>query len=184
MDVREFVGLTLSPVRLTLLGRAAEGSVDVAAIATAHGVPERTVLTELGKLRSAGLIDSDNSLIHDTLRSIAVALPQDPPIDPRLIGEGWSAEEAVVLSRFFSGDRLVSIPAARSKRFVVLERLAQEFEPGVRYEEAEVNFRLQLFYADYAALRRFLVDEGLMTRAEGTYWRTGGRYLGKDPTET
>jgi len=35
---------------------------------------------------------------------------------------------------------------------------------------------LQLFYADYAALRRYLVDEGMMSRAEGVYWRTGGRY--------
>jgi hypothetical protein len=32
-----------------------------------------------------------------------------------------------------------------------------------------------MFHADYAALRRHLVDEGLVTRADGVYWRTGGR---------
>ena len=58
---------------------------------------------------------------------------------------------------------------------------AQEFEPGLRYEEADVNFRLQLFYPDYAALRRYLVDEGMMNRAEGVYWRTGGRYDNGNP---
>lgn len=78
--------------------------------------------------------------------------------------------------RFFSGRRLTSIPGARSKRLIVLERLAQEFEPGLRYSEPEVNFTLQLWHADYASLRRYLVDEAFLTRAEGVYWRTGGRY--------
>ncbi len=184
MNVRDFVGLALSPIRLSLLGRAAEGTIDVAAIAAGHRVAERTVLVELGKLRSAGLIDGNNHLVRARLREVAMALPQDPPIDPELVGEGWTSEEADVLARFFSGDRLVGIPAARAKRLVVLERLAQEFEPGVRYQEPEVNFRLQLFHPDYAALRRYLVDEGLMTRAEGVYWRTGGRYLVTEtPTE-
>ena len=30
--------------------------------------------------------------------------------------------------------------------------------------------------SDYAALRRYLVDEGMLSRADGVYWRTGGRY--------
>jgi hypothetical protein len=54
-------------------------------------------------------------------------------------------------------------------------RLAGEFEPGLRYDEREVSFRLQMFHEDYAALRRYLVDEGLLTRADGVYWRSGGR---------
>ncbi|HAX82263.1 MAG TPA: transcriptional regulator [Actinobacteria bacterium] len=84
--------------------------------------------------------------------------------------------EARVLQAFFSSDRLVEIPASQGKRRVVLERLAMEFEPGLRYPEREVNFTLALFHADFAALRRYLVDEGIMTRADGVYWRTGGRY--------
>jgi len=51
-------------------------------------------------------------------------------------------------------------------------------EVRVALLEADVNFRLQLFHADYAALRRYLVDEGMLSRAEGVYWRTGGRYEG------
>jgi hypothetical protein len=56
-----------------------------------------------------------------------------------------------------------------------LERLAHEFEPGLRYTEKEVNSILLNFHADYAAIRRYLVDEGLLTRADGSYWRSGGR---------
>ena len=85
-------------------------------------------------------------------------------------------DEAKVLGTFFEGSRLTQIPATRSKRLVVLERLAQEFDAGVRYPEKQVSFMLQLFYPDYAALRRYLVDEGFLTRSDGVYWRTGGRY--------
>ncbi|HKZ29275.1 MAG TPA: hypothetical protein VJ482_06510 [Acidimicrobiia bacterium] len=44
----------------------------------------------------------------------------------------WDAEEATVLRRFFEGTRLTQIPA-HSKRLVILERLVQEFEPGMLY---------------------------------------------------
>ncbi|MEP6851937.1 MAG: DUF2087 domain-containing protein [bacterium] len=52
--------------------------------------------------------------------------------------------------------------------------LRVSFEPGRRYAEPEVNAILIAFFADYAALRRHLVDEGLLTRDRGVYWRTGG----------
>ncbi len=86
-----------------------------------------------------------------------------------------TADEQAVLSRFFRGTRLLEIPSQRSKRLVVLERLALEFEPGRRYSEKEVTGVLALWYPDYAALRRYLVDEGFLDRAAGEYWRSGGR---------
>lgn len=183
MDAREYLRLSLDPVRLALLGRAAEGAVDVRAVATAFDVPERAVVAALGKLRSAGVVDEDLQLDLETLRAIAANLPQLPPAAPGVVGEGWSVDEVELLGRFFSGSRLTSIPSARGKRLVILERLAQEFEPGVRYEETEVNFALQMFHPDHAALRRYLVDEGFLTRADGVYWRTGGRYQPSDSDE-
>ena len=50
---------------------------------------------------------------------------------------------------------------------------AQETQPAAG-EEAEVNERLRRFHPDVAALRRYLVDDGFLDRAEGMYWRTGG----------
>ena len=58
---------------------------------------------------------------------------------------------------------------------IVLERVALEFEPGVRYEEREVNAIVGAFFNDHASLRRYLVDEGFLDREAGTYWRAGGR---------
>jgi hypothetical protein len=176
VDPREFLRLAVDPLRLSLLGRAAEGTVDVAEVANRHGVPERTVLAALGRLRFAGLVDDDLRLDVTVVRALAADLPKSPPADPGMLGAGWSSAEGEILSRFFSGDRLSAIPSARGKRMVVLERLAQEFEPGLRYDEPEVNFRLQMVHPDYASLRRHLVDEEFLTRADGVCWRTGGRY--------
>lgn len=82
-----------------------------------------------------------------------------------------------VLSVFLRGSTLVAIPARRGKRRVVLDRLAQCFEPGSRYPEREVNDILRTFHPDVAALRRYLVDEGFLDRADGLYWRAGGTFV-------
>ena len=80
--------------------------------------------------------------------------------------------------------RLVQIPARRAKRLVVLDALAQEFEPGRRYSESMVNLMLGRWYADTAALRRYLVDEGFLDRDhDGShYWRSGGSVNVDDPS--
>ena len=70
--------------------------------------------------------------------------------------------------------RLEQMPAKRSRRLVVLDQVARTFEPGYRYPEREVNDVLRTFWPDYAALRRYLVDEGFLDRADGVYWRAGG----------
>jgi hypothetical protein len=56
----------------------------------------------------------------------------------------------------------------------VLEHLLRVFEPGVRHPEREVNALLAVWPPDVAALRRYLVDERLLGRDAGIYWRTGG----------
>ncbi len=176
LEPRDYLGIAVDPVRLAVLGHAAVGPVDGAELAAALGLPERKVQEVVGKLVVTGLLTDDLTLDRNALRSLAQSLPQDAPADPELIAQGWSDDEARTLSRFFTGSRLKQIPSQQSKRRIVLERLAQEFEPGRRYQEKEVNFTLQLFYADYAALRRYLVDEEFMSRADGVYWRTGGRF--------
>jgi hypothetical protein len=79
-----------------------------------------------------------------------------------------------VLRTFFRGGRLTSIPTSHAKRLIILDRLAQQLEPGVRYSEREVNGLLRPFHRDVAALRRYLVDDGVVDRDAGEYWRAGG----------
>ena len=54
--------------------------------------------------------------------------------------------------------------------------MAQNFEPGRRYPEREVNRRLRAYHDDVAAMRRHLVDEGFLRRERGEYWRIGGSF--------
>ena len=91
-----------------------------------------------------------------------------------MAGEPRPLDTDVVLRRFVRDGRLVSIPAQRSKRLIVLDRLAQEFEVGRRYPERMVNELLGRWHRDTAALRRYLVDDGFLDRDAGEYWRSGG----------
>lgn len=84
------------------------------------------------------------------------------------------ARTATVLRTFMPRGRLEQVPASRSKRLVVLDQIARVFEPGVQYPERDVNTVLAAFHEDYATFRRYLVDESYLSRADGTYWRSGG----------
>jgi hypothetical protein len=70
----------------------------------------------------------------------------------------------------------VKLPRRRPKRRVILDLIAQDFEPGVRYTEAMVNAFIGRRYHDATTIRRYLVDEGFLDREpDGTaYWRAGG----------
>ena len=56
----------------------------------------------------------------------------------------------------------------------MLEHIVACFEPGVRYPERAVDAILRAWYDDYVTLRRYLIDEDLMARENGLYWRAGG----------
>lgn len=88
-----------------------------------------------------------------------------------------------VLANFVDADgRLARIPAQRKKRMAVLRWLAEEFQPGRRYPEDDVNRIIGRRHPDFATLRRLLVDEELMQRRDSIYWRTGTvPNVGHDP---
>ncbi len=82
-----------------------------------------------------------------------------------------------VLQNFLTEDgRLRTIPSKQFKLLVVLDHLSQSFEPGRTYPEAEVNQILTRFHPDFAALRRYLVENGFLTREDNVYWRSGGTF--------
>lgn len=86
-----------------------------------------------------------------------------------------SADREKVLRIFLKDGRLTAIPVKVTKRRMILEHIVCAFEPGVRFDEREVDAVLRDFYEpDWVTLRRLLIDEGLMSRRDGWYWRTGG----------
>ena len=174
MDASTIVGLLADPARLKVVAALALGAGTIEEVAQASGLPLKDVALAARRLARSGLVHRDGHTLElhaehfgAAARAAAQAAPPPEPLssDP--------AEDAV-LSEFVRQGRLVSIPAQHSKRRVVLEHLVRVFEPGVRYPEREVNALLAVWHPDVAALRRYLVDGGLLTREAGVYWRSGG----------
>jgi hypothetical protein len=92
-----------------------------------------------------------------------------------MTGPGGAVDPAETLRRFFAPDgRLHTMPTRHVKRRFVLDHVAQRFEPGRTYTEREVDAVLKEIHEDHAALRRYLVDDGFLTREDNVYWRSGG----------
>jgi hypothetical protein len=56
------------------------------------------------------------------------------------------------LRPFVRDGRISAIPAKRAARLLLLDQVAQAFEPGRRYQELAVNEILKAVYDDHAAL--------------------------------
>jgi hypothetical protein len=88
---------------------------------------------------------------------------------------GLLADPPVQLRAFIRDGRITAVPAKRARRRLLLNEVAQAFEPGRRYPERVVDEILKSVFDDHCAMRRYLVDEAFLSRtADGVYWRAGG----------
>ena len=166
------------PERLAIAGSLARSAAGPSGLAEALDLPIARVRKHLNRLAATGVIRLNDDratyrLDPETLRWAAEQV--GPPRDVGMALAAANEDEEIVLRTFFRNGRLTEVPSKESKRRIVLERIAIEFEAGTRYEEKEVNVIVGRFHNDYASLRRYLVDEGFLAREHGVYWRTGGR---------
>jgi hypothetical protein len=174
----EILRALADPQRLAIAGLLAAGdrSADEIAAATELTIPR--VHKHLNRLTATGVVRVNDDrhtyrLDPETLRWAAEQV--GPTRDAGLALGAATDDEEAVLRTFFRDGRLTEVPAKESKRRIVLERIAVEFEPGRHYDEREVNAIVGRFFNDHASLRRYLVDEGFLDREGGVYWRAGGR---------
>jgi hypothetical protein len=79
------------------------------------------------------------------------------------------------LRPYIRNGRITALPAKLARRRMLLDLVAQAFEPGRRYPEPAVDEILKAVFDDHAALRRYLVDEDFLSRTpDGVYWRSAG----------
>lgn len=162
------------PERLRAFAAVVLGATTLKSVAERAELPAKSAATAMRRLVDSGLVsDGPAGLVAEpgvfkqaVIENSASPGPQQP-LD-------LDARRDAVLRAYIKQGRLVQIPAAKSKRRIVLEHLVAAFEPGVRYPEAVVNATLRAWHDDHAALRRYLVNEELMSRAGGVYWRSGG----------
>jgi hypothetical protein len=167
-------GLLAEPDRLRTYAALVLGARTPSEIAEHTGLSPKSVTAALRRLQQGGLVGVDDhrfvartKVFKDAARPAAPPPAAEEPLDP-------DRHKAAVLRAFIADGRLLQMPAAWAKRRIVLEHIAAVFEPGVKYPEKDVNAILRAWYPDYAALRRYLVDEELLDRDNGLYWRVGG----------
>ncbi len=173
------VGLLAEESRLKVVSAVVLGATSDQAVAGATGLDLKTVRKALERLLRGGLLETmaeghlrvATERFKEAAQRAASARPQ-----PRPEELGATADQANVLRHYLVDGKLSHIPANRTKRLVVLDFLAGQFEPGRIYPEEQVNYTIGRFHPDYAALRRYMVEEELFERRDGFYWRTGGTF--------
>ncbi|WP_034265192.1 DUF2087 domain-containing protein [Actinospica robiniae] len=181
-DPRQLVAMLADTAKLRVfaaLALAEPKTATSAELAEATGLTAREVLKALAGLETAGLAAGPESW-RATPATFRTSLEEfNRKREERLSRTFHTSEPekvSVLLSVFDDERRLTKLPELKNQErlLTVLEELAQSFEPGVRYPEAEVNLTLSGFHPDFAALRRYLVDSALLSRGDGYYWRSGG----------
>ena len=174
------MGLLADDDRRRVIAALVLGAADTDAVRQVAGLDARAAGKALQRLLDAGLVvRGDDGTLHLLGEAFALAARAEAEREPRSDEhDDEPAERARVLRAFVRDGRLVSIPAVHAKRMIVLDWLAQRFEPGRRYSEQMVNLILGQVHPDTASLRRYMVDADILSREHGEYWRTGGSVPG------
>ena len=152
---------------------------------------EPTVSHHVSKLHSAGLlnlrmagnqrfyrVDPKKLAQFKAMVAKIEIMPQEPE---RAVSDNawidaldWDEADKKILRDYTRDGQLTRIPTKDKKCMVIVRWLATRFQPDVRYTEKQVNTILTEVFADYASLRRMLVDFGFMRRERGggDYWLT------------
>lgn len=175
------VGALADGARRQVFAAVQLGAATLDEVVAAGGLSPAQAGKALGKLVEVGLIDGAGGrlqVVSGVFQQAARAALARPASDEHA---GAPDDVRKVLQAFVTDGRLHTIPTAPAKRAVVLDWLAQAFEPGRHYSEQMVNLLLGQRHPDTAALRRYLVDGGFLDREAGQYWRSGGTVAPADP---
>lgn len=169
------------PNRLKIVGLLAKNAYTVEQLAAILGLGESTISHHLSRLSEAGLVTATAQSYYNYYRlerervEQAARLLLDPETLPALADDVDvnTYENKILKDYLLPNGRLKTIPSRRKKLLVVMRYLVENFQPGARYSEQEVNQILGQFHEDTASLRRELIDYRLMAReSDGrSYWR-------------
>jgi hypothetical protein len=162
--------------RLKIAGLLSVEALTPAQVTERLGMNPDEVQQHLEQLAAAGLAHQEggsyrlDSQVLEKLTRQVLAKSHPPAAEY----EGDEFEVKTLRAYLSSDGRLKSIPTQHKKLMVILNHLVKNFEPGVKYPENQVNQILRRFHEDTAALRRYMVDNKLLSREKGIYWKTEG----------
>ncbi len=165
--------------RLRLAALLSEQACTVEEIAARLRIRVSEVPRQLAQIEKLGLLRMEGERYRLDTKALEGLSRQVLAGRRAVVAEHSNDEDAddfdrkVVKNYSLPDGRLKEIPMQEKKLLPILRHVVQVFEPGVRYNEKQVNEALGRFHEDYASLRRYLVDRGMMVRElDGTkYWR-------------
>lgn len=150
---------------------------------------EPTVSHHVSKLHSAGLLNlrmAGNQRFYRVdpkklaqFKAMVAKIEIMPQEQERAVSDNawidaldWDEADKKILRDYTRDGQLTQIPTKDKKCMVIMRWLATRFQPDVRYTEKQVNAILTEVFADYASLRRMMIDFGFMRRERGggDYW--------------
>ncbi|HJS19073.1 MAG TPA: DUF2087 domain-containing protein [Anaerolineales bacterium] len=175
-EMLSFVKALASADRLRIIGVLVRGKATQSDITEQLHLPTRDVYNHLSFLVNVGVVSERDGLYDLGEKAVETfARGQFEGKRPSFEADEEQPEDARrVLKNFLNADgTLKQIPPQGNKLLIVLHFIVDAFEYDTNYTEKEINTILRRFHTDTAALRRYLVDNGLMDReSDGTrYWR-------------
>ncbi len=164
--------------RLRVISSLMESPKYVELLAERLELAASTVSFHLKKLEEVGLVtkEKDQYYITYALTKEVFDKPLSAWFESASVATNEeAAREAAyrqkIIDSFIKYNKIKSIPVQRKKRLVVLEYLLEAFKMDTRYTEREVNIIIADYHDDFATLRRELINERMMAREGGIYWR-------------
>jgi hypothetical protein len=172
-ELMNFMKSLADAERIKIAGLLCVEPLSPTQVADRLGIKPAEAQHHLEKLTANGLAHKEGNLY--TLDAQAVekytrkVLAQSHPPAPEYEGDEF---EVKTLRAYIARDgSLKSIPTQHKKLMVILNHLLKDFMPEGQYPESQVNQMLRRYHEDTAALRRYMVDNGLLKREKGIYWR-------------
>jgi hypothetical protein len=174
----DFVKALADADRLRIIGLLVQRSASLTEIGEVLGFHPSDTCRHLDKLLLSGMVrlaegayELDSEALENLSRRQFEGKPRayTPAVD-------LEKDKRQVLAAYLKPDGTIKqIPTHPARRQVILDYLVSAFSVGAHYSEKEVNLILAHFHPDTAALRRALVDTGMLSReSDGSrYWRPG-----------
>lgn len=176
-EILSFVKAMASAERLRVIGALVRGSATQVEIAEQLHLPVRDVFNHLSFLVHVDVV-SEADGVYELNEKAIESLARGQFGNKRESYEDQPEDVRKVLKNYLNPDGTIKyIPLKGNKLLIILNFIVDAFSYDENYTEKEVNTILRRFHIDTAALRRYLVDLGLMAReSDGSrYWRVKGR---------
>ena len=175
-EMRNFAKALADADRLRIIGLLTQKSASLSEIGADLGYHPADTRRHLDQLLQSGVVRLSGGayeLDSGALEKLSRRQFEGPP--PAFTpAADRKKDPRVVLAALLKPDGTIrEIPLQPAKRKILLDYLVNAFSVGAIYREKEVNLILAHFHPDTAALRRYLVDAGMLARLpDGSrYWR-------------